>query len=198
MTIIIFPAVLISMLLLLAAAVPSPASPPGCSDELVAFSPCLGYVSAPPNRVTDTASSRCCDAFSKAFDSSDGDCFCYLIKQPLIFGFPLDESRVIALPSACSLSSPVSLDSLCSGSPALPPLRGPTTSMPGPNDLHHLAPSLPPESVDGSPASQVSPLAPASHSSAEKHNSNGWFLPGVLTSIVIFNLYCCYHRMLTT
>ncbi|KAG6759336.1 hypothetical protein POTOM_035812 [Populus tomentosa] len=186
------------MLLVLAAAVPSPASPPGCSDELVAFSPCLGYVSAPPNRVTDTATSRCCDAFSKAFDSSDGNCFCYLIKQPLIFGFPLDESRVIALPSACSLSSPVSLDSLCSGSPALPPLRGPTTSMPGPDDLHQLAPSLPPESVDGSPASPVSPLAPASHSSAEKHNSDGWFLPGVLTSIVIFNLYCCNHRMLTT
>jgi hypothetical protein len=57
---------------------------------------------------------------------------------------------------------------------------------------------LPPESVDGLPASPVSPLAPASHSSAEKHNSNGWFLPGVLTSIVIFNLYCCNHRMLTT
>ncbi|KAG5236575.1 non-specific lipid-transfer protein [Salix suchowensis] len=180
MTTIIFPAVLTSMLLLLATAAPSPASAPGCSDELVAFSPCLGYVSAPPNRETDTATSQCCDAFSKGFNSSAGNCFCYLIKQPLIFGFPLDESRVIALPSVCSLSR----------SPALPPLRGPTAPMPGPGDLHQLAPSLPPESVDGSPTSPVSPLAPRSHSSAEKHNSNGWFLPGVLTSIIIFNLYC--------
>ncbi|KAJ6721520.1 BIFUNCTIONAL INHIBITOR/LIPID-TRANSFER PROTEIN/SEED STORAGE 2S ALBUMIN SUPERFAMILY PROTEIN [Salix viminalis] len=190
MTTIIFPAVLTSMLLLLATAAPSPASAPGCSDELVAFSPCLGYVSAPPNRETDTATSQCCDAFSKGFNSSAGNCFCYLIKQPLIFGFPLDESRVIALTSVCSLSSLVSLDSLCSGSPALPPLRGPTAPMPGPGDLQQLAPSLPPESVDGSPTSPVSPLAPRSHSSAEKHNSNGWFLPGVLTSIIIFNLYC--------
>uniref|UniRef100_A0A3N7G7K8 Bifunctional inhibitor/plant lipid transfer protein/seed storage helical domain-containing protein n=1 Tax=Populus trichocarpa TaxID=3694 RepID=A0A3N7G7K8_POPTR len=69
-------------------------------------------VSAPPDRVTDTAASQCCDALSKAFNSSDGNCF---------FGFPLNESRVIALPSVCSLSSPVSLDLLCSGSPALPP-----------------------------------------------------------------------------
>ncbi|XP_061986515.1 non-specific lipid transfer protein GPI-anchored 25-like [Populus nigra] len=78
-------------------------------------------VSAPPDRVTDTATSQCCDTLSKAFNSGDGNCFCYLIMQPLIFGFPLNESRVIALPSVCSLSSLVSLDLLCSGSPALPP-----------------------------------------------------------------------------
>ncbi|KAL9364352.1 hypothetical protein Peur_042225 [Populus x canadensis] len=106
-------------------------------------------VSAPPDRVTDTATSQCCGALSKAFNSGDRNCFCYLIRQPLIFGL------VIALPSVCSLSSPVSLDLLCSG----------------PDDLS-LAPSLPPESVDGSPRSPVSPLAPASHSPAEKHNSN--------------------------
>ncbi|CAK7327086.1 unnamed protein product [Dovyalis caffra] len=142
MTIVIFPAVLASMLLLLllATAAPSPASPPGCSDELVAFSPCLGYVSAPPNKVTDTETAQCCDAFSKAFNSGDG-------------------------------------------SPALPPLRGTITSMPpdsGPRDLVS-APSLPPESIDGSPTSPVSPLSTASHSSAEKHNSDRWLLPGVLS-----------------
>ncbi|KAI9390252.1 hypothetical protein POPTR_008G155300v4 [Populus trichocarpa] len=121
-------------------------------------------VSAPPDRVTDTATSQRCDALSKAFNSGDGNCFCYLIRQPLIFGFPLNEPRVIALPSVCSLSSPVSLDLLCSGSPALPPFTA--QQLQSPDDLS-LAPSLPPESVDGSPRSPVSPLAPA-----EKHNSN--------------------------
>ncbi|KAJ6911087.1 hypothetical protein NC652_021656 [Populus alba x Populus x berolinensis] len=130
------------MLLLLATAAPSPASPSWCSDELVAFSPCLGTA-----RQSQTL-------------------------QPLIFGFPLNESRVIALPYVCSLSSPVSLDLLCSGSPALPPFAAQQLQRhQSPDDLS-LAPSLPPESVDRSPRSPVSPLPPASDSPAEKHNSN--------------------------
>ncbi|KAG5219243.1 non-specific lipid-transfer protein [Salix suchowensis] len=132
-TINIFPPVLTSKLL--AAAAPSPGSPSWCSEELVAFSPS-----------TDTATSRCCDALSKAFNSGDGN--------------------LIALPSVCALSSSVSC------SPALP---------------HSVCTKLPPESVDGSPKSPVSPLAPGSHSSEEKHNSNNWFLPVVLTFIVILN-----------
>ncbi|KAF9677616.1 hypothetical protein SADUNF_Sadunf08G0126200 [Salix dunnii] len=96
--------------------------------------------------------------------------FNYLIRQPLIFGFPSNESRVIALPSVCALSS----------SPALPHKES------GPDDLL-LAPNLPPESDDGSPNSPVSPLVPASHSSEEKHSSDNWFLPVVLTFIVTLN-----------
>ncbi|KAG5219234.1 non-specific lipid-transfer protein [Salix suchowensis] len=133
-TINIFPPVLTSKLL--AAAAPSPGSPSWCSDELVAFSPS-----------TDTATSRCCDALSKALNSGDGN--------------------LIALPSVCALSSSVSVDLLCSES-LFPPIPGTTTK-------------LPPESVDGSPKS------PGSHSSEEKHNSNNWFLPVVLTFIVILN-----------
>ncbi|KAJ6903501.1 hypothetical protein NC651_020858 [Populus alba x Populus x berolinensis] len=54
------------------------------------------------------------------------------------------------------------------------PLRGTTTLVPPESGKGHLslAPSSPPESVDGSPRSPVSPLPPASDSPAEKHNSN--------------------------
>ncbi|KAL5782652.1 hypothetical protein ACOSP7_007681 [Xanthoceras sorbifolium] len=91
--------------------------PPGCVNELVAFSPCLSYVSAPPNNVTETAASQCCGAVSSVLDSGDGNCLCYLLRQPLIFSFPLNQTRVASLSLVCNTSR--SLESICFS--ALPP-----------------------------------------------------------------------------
>ncbi|OMO80776.1 hypothetical protein CCACVL1_12754 [Corchorus capsularis] len=41
----------------------------------------------------------CCTAFSSAFETGDGYCFGYILRQPLIFGFPLNQSRVASLSS---------------------------------------------------------------------------------------------------
>lgn len=96
----------ISTLLCSAMAQQSPAPPPqpaaGCISELVLFSPCLSFVSAPPNNLSETVPSKCCDAFLSSINSGDGFCLCYLISQPRILGFPLNESRVLSLPLACS------------------------------------------------------------------------------------------------
>ncbi|TXG72088.1 hypothetical protein EZV62_000667 [Acer yangbiense] len=120
-----------STLLPATSAQPPPPSP-GCVDELVAFSPCLSYVSAPPNNVTETAASQCCEAVSSVLDSGDGNCLCYLFRQPLIFSFPLNQTRVASLSLVCNTSR--SLESICSSAPpSLPPLRnitGPDISKP--------------------------------------------------------------------
>ncbi|GMN46733.1 hypothetical protein TIFTF001_015895 [Ficus carica] len=99
---------------------PAPASPSHspaseCVNELVMFSPCLSFVSSPPNNLSGTVPSKCCDAVWVALNSGEGSCLCYLLRQPRILGFPLDKSRVLSLPSVCSLTDP-SLEALCSGS----------------------------------------------------------------------------------
>lgn len=105
------------LLLLGVAAQPLPPAPqqPGCVEELVAFSPCLPFVSDPPNNATDSVAPQCCDVFNSAFESGDGYCFCYILRQPRIFGFPLNRERVASLSSFCMAKNGVaSLDSLCS------------------------------------------------------------------------------------
>ena len=115
-----------STLLLIAAALPPPRQPlpppSSCSDEIVLFSPCLPYVSSPPNNLSNTASDSCCDAFSSALNSNNGVCLCYLVRQPSILGFPLNDTRVLSLSSVCPIEEDNdssikigSLESLCSG-----------------------------------------------------------------------------------
>ncbi|GMI95984.1 hypothetical protein HRI_003267700 [Hibiscus trionum] len=123
----------IFLLLLLGAAaqqLPPPPQQAGCVEELVAFSPCLPFVSDPPNNATDSVAPQCCDVFASAFESGHGYCFCYILRQPFIFGFPLNKERVASLSSFCTAKDGVApLDSLCSsGVPSLPPLPSTTDS----------------------------------------------------------------------
>ncbi|KAJ0233062.1 Non-specific lipid transfer protein GPI-anchored 25 [Hirschfeldia incana] len=100
---------------------------PTCSEELVMFSPCIPYVSAPPNNVSDTPEALCCSVFSSSVHSTAGNCLCYLLRDPMTLGFPLDRSRLLSLSQICSefKSSDESFESLCSPSesPELPPLQ---------------------------------------------------------------------------
>lgn len=105
---------------------PPPPPPSNCTEELVLFSPCLPYISSPPNNLSATASDGCCDAFSSTLNSSsNGVCLCYLVQQPSILGFPVNGTRVLSLPSVCPLprdgssTKNGSLASLCSGSKIL-------------------------------------------------------------------------------
>lgn len=92
----------------------------GCAGDLIAFSPCLPYVSSPPNNETASASSQCCSVFSSAFESTDGACLCYLLRQPLILGFPLNATKLLGLSSVCppgnaTSARNASLETFCSG-----------------------------------------------------------------------------------
>ncbi|PNY01028.1 non-specific lipid-transfer protein [Trifolium pratense] len=106
-----------------AAAPPPPSSRGGCTDQLILFSPCLSYVSSPPNNLTETASTKCCDAFSSSF-APNSLCFCYLLRDDQILGFPLNSTRLLSLSSLCLSPPPTtsSLNSLCADSSVLPPL----------------------------------------------------------------------------
>lgn len=92
-----------------------------CAGQIVRFSTCLPYVSSYPNNLSSTASSSCCDSISSAFGSGDGFCFCYILRQPLVLGFPVNSSRILSLTSVCgpvnpsSAANATSLKSICDG-----------------------------------------------------------------------------------
>lgn len=83
----------------------------GCREELISFSACLAYVSYPPNNLTESASEKCCKAFSSAVESS---CLCYVIRDPLFLGFPLNTTRLLSLSSLCPSPFSTSFPFLCS------------------------------------------------------------------------------------
>ncbi|GFY85048.1 hypothetical protein Acr_03g0018220 [Actinidia rufa] len=157
---------------------PAPAAAVSCTEEVVAFSPCLPFISSEPNNVSSWPSSQCCHVISLAFESGVVDCLCYLSRRPLLIGFPLNSTRLFSLSSLCPLmdagsKANGSLESLCSGSDNSPP--------PMPNS--------PPDSADTSTAtpssSTTSPRSthiPAMVSSAANriNNAGDWFSPGMI------------------
>ncbi|XP_060182046.1 non-specific lipid transfer protein GPI-anchored 25 [Lycium barbarum] len=130
----------------------------GCADELVAFSPCLPYISESPNNISDTPPIQCCDNFAKAFDDNTAICLCYLVHNPQILGFPINIPKLLSLTSVCPVKEKqgqekFSLDSLCSGPTMLPPFRtvtdhrdsssGPRSPSPGPSPSRKRRPTPP-------------------------------------------------------
>ncbi|RVX22367.1 hypothetical protein CK203_001208 [Vitis vinifera] len=192
---------LLTMIALCSTAAQLPAG--GCAGELIAFSPCLPFVSSPPNNVTSSASSQCCGVFSSAFESADGACLCYLIQQPLILGFPLNATKLLALSSLCppgnaTSARNASLESFCIGSPALPPLQGttgpglglqpPTTSDSAPAKSPPHFPSFPAEPPGHLPTLPSSP--PNSSVQPEKMDIiRIWFQQGIIVVIVLIQAY---------
>ncbi|KAK9725510.1 hypothetical protein RND81_05G149300 [Saponaria officinalis] len=100
-----------------------------CTTEVVSFSACLPYTAMPPNNLTSSASSDCCDSFSGIL-ASNVSCFCTLIGEPSVFGFPLNFTRILSLSSVCPLAPELknltifrnyTLQSFCSEKSPLPP-----------------------------------------------------------------------------
>ncbi|KAE8798585.1 cyclin-dependent kinase inhibitor 1C-like [Hordeum vulgare] len=86
-----------------------PATP--CAAAIVSFSPCLAHVAvvAPPALPSSAPTSACCAAFLRAVSSGDGEgagggegCFCHLLRDPLLLGFPVDAARLGALLPTCA------------------------------------------------------------------------------------------------
>ncbi|KAM7462823.1 hypothetical protein LguiA_030944 [Lonicera macranthoides] len=114
-----------SMLVLTHSAPPPPEK--ACSDEVIAFAPCLPYISNPPNNQTKSPSSQCCNLFASAFDSGTANCLCYLLRDSHLLGFPLNRTRFLSLSSLCvpkdnsGSNGKQTLESLCSGRRHPPP-----------------------------------------------------------------------------
>ncbi|XP_070042070.1 non-specific lipid transfer protein GPI-anchored 25 isoform X2 [Nicotiana tomentosiformis] len=179
---------LVSVVLLAAGSTPpallsTPPPSSGCADELVAFSPCLPYISDSPNNISDSPPVQCCDNFAAAFDDNTAICLCYLVHNPQILGFPINSTKLISLTSVCPVKEKegeenLSLESLCSGSTMLPPFRAitdhrgsssgprrpslspspspsprPTPRIPHPGDHDNPSPQEPPGQGNSSPPS---------------------------------------------
>ncbi|KAK3190087.1 hypothetical protein Dsin_029648 [Dipteronia sinensis] len=142
-----------------------PLQPAGCVDELVAFSPCLSYVSAPPNNVTETAASQCCDAFSSVLDSGDATGHHHSSARPDNVKAPSKSS-----PAQPARNSPPKIST-----PAQPARNSPPTSS-----------SLPGNSVRSptTPSSSVQ-LVRGSFTTTQIFNCS-WFLPGMLIFALVF------------
>ncbi|XP_022138533.1 uncharacterized protein LOC111009674 [Momordica charantia] len=158
----------------------------GCTTrELLLLSPCLPFISAPPNNLSDTVPSACCDAFSSAYDSAGGICLCYFLREPQILGFPLNSSKLIALSSLCPLSGVLSenhssLNSICAASQTLPPLQ--SAKIPGieepdsPDDDDTPAPGT---GLSPPPSAIVSPSAPADEPPPSPSSATAKCLPAI-------------------
>lgn len=99
---------------------PLPSPPATCSDELVTFSPCLPYISAFPNNISEIPPPQCCDDVSITFASGSAVCLCYLVRRPGILGFPLNYTKLMSITSVCpekrhGCKANFSLKFLCSG-----------------------------------------------------------------------------------
>ncbi|KAF3325189.1 putative lipid transfer [Carex littledalei] len=105
----------VSLLLLLATTAlltssePLPLQPPGqpseCALSLVALSPCLSYIAGPPNRAASSPSVICCGTFYQTIMTAGPACVCYLVRDPLILGFPIDTGRLVAMFPSCGVNN---------------------------------------------------------------------------------------------
>ena len=67
------------------------------------------YVLSPPNNLSNTASVSCCDAFSSVLNSNNGVCLCYLVRQPSILRFPVNNTRVLSFSSVCPIGEDITV-----------------------------------------------------------------------------------------
>ncbi|PWA73277.1 Bifunctional inhibitor/plant lipid transfer protein/seed storage helical domain-containing protein [Artemisia annua] len=180
---------------------PSPPAPGGCADSVISFSPCLPYISAPPNDLSDEPSSQCCDVFNGSFDSGDADCLCYLVRQTSILGFPLNATKLLSLSDLCFVNDSTArgnntLDSICSGSPTLPPLIDPTKKprsgsnapphSPPPQPLHPIPPST---TTKPSPANDASRQNTTKPSASKKSSGNHLTLANAIALMPIYLVF---------
>ncbi|KAL5228246.1 hypothetical protein ABZP36_016511 [Zizania latifolia] len=77
-----------------------------CAAAIVSIAPCLAHVAlvAPPAPAPTEA---CCAAFLRGVSSSGGGegCFCHLVRNPLLLGFPVNTVRLGALLPTCSAAN---------------------------------------------------------------------------------------------
>ncbi|XP_003566860.1 uncharacterized protein LOC100835628 [Brachypodium distachyon] len=153
-----------ALLLAAAASAASSQEPPAtpCAAAIVAFSPCLAHVAvvAPPAVAAPAPTGACCAAFLRAVSAGDGEggggegCFCHLVRDPLLFGFPVDVGRLGALLPTCasanaSAATTVEAEALfadkCRELKSLPEM--------------HLSPPSPPPAPKLSPAAVPGPAS---------------------------------------
>ncbi|KAF7022768.1 hypothetical protein CFC21_035428 [Triticum aestivum] len=138
-----------------------PATP--CAAAIVSFSPCLAHVAvvAPPALPSPAPTSACCAAFLRAVSSGDGEggggegCFCHLLRNPLLLGFPVDAARLGTLLPTCA-SAKTSAATAAEAEALFADKCRELKSLP---EMHFTPPS-PPPAPKLSPAAVTEPASP--------------------------------------
>ncbi|KAJ3674746.1 hypothetical protein LUZ60_005362 [Juncus effusus] len=83
--------------------------PTECALSLISLSPCLSYISSLPDYSPTMAPSvLCCGAFFQSVAYGGATCMCYLMRDPLLLGLPVDPTRLVSLFSLCGTNHSVS------------------------------------------------------------------------------------------
>jgi Probable lipid transfer len=100
---------LLAVTVLLTSSLPFPQRSPGelseCALSLVELSPCLPYIAGPPTHPTLAPSVICCGTFYQAIVNAGPSCMCYLMRDPLILGFPIDTGRLVSMVPSCRINN---------------------------------------------------------------------------------------------
>ncbi|XP_051126220.1 non-specific lipid transfer protein GPI-anchored 25 [Andrographis paniculata] len=189
----------------IAAVAQTPAhSTAACSDELVAFSLCLPYVADSPNNLTDSPPPQCCDDISAALGNGSAICLCYFIRRPNVLGFPLNQTKLLSLPTVCPRSDGTgdnfTLEAVCSGPAALPPLQsitGPSSTMPHYSGAYRppSSPASSPQGPSSSPTQEPQKELPT-FTTADSQATEQTYRLGVSSRIILFTISFLYQLSL--
>lgn len=95
------------MVLILASSAP-PLIPPSklseCAISLVILFSCISHLMAPPNSASTTSFVACCQSFYQAVITAEPPCVCYLLRDPLILGVPIDCEKLISMFFSCRVN----------------------------------------------------------------------------------------------
>ncbi|XP_057813999.2 non-specific lipid transfer protein GPI-anchored 5 [Cryptomeria japonica] len=123
-----------------------------CTTALVSLSPCLNYISG--NQTTP--SQGCCTALATVVKNNPS-CLCQLLSGNNQLGIAINQTRALALPAECKVTTPPV--SQCQGSGA------PTTS-PSPT-VSGVPPTSPSTNSSGTPTTEATPSSnPTQNNSA--------------------------------
>ncbi|XXG67989.1 hypothetical protein AAC387_Pa06g1200 [Persea americana] len=96
----------------------------GCMSAIISLSPCLNYVTGS----SSTPSSSCCTQLASVV-SSQVQCLCTVLNGSSSLGITINQTRALALPSACNVQTPPTSQCNAPGGPsAYSPTEEPTSS----------------------------------------------------------------------
>eukprot|EP01018_Ginkgo_biloba_P022164 Gb_06428 [translate_table: standard] len=92
----------------------------GCTTAIVSLSPCLNYITG---NVTKPPQS-CCTALNSVV-KTNAVCLCQLFANNNPLGFPVNQTRALALPGLCNVKTPPLSQCKATGGPAKAPVASP-------------------------------------------------------------------------
>ncbi|XP_057850731.2 non-specific lipid transfer protein GPI-anchored 15 isoform X1 [Cryptomeria japonica] len=156
----------------------------GCATSLATLSPCMGYITS--NMSNPTPSQGCCTALSSVVQSSSA-CLCQLFNTSNPLGIPINQTRALALPGACKITTPPLSQCNAAGAPATSPSTGsnaPTTTETSPSSSPATPNAVSPSSRSPSLLPPTTSVGGISPTSGEKPTSKAGalFAPSTIIS----------------